>query len=319
MLDVYVIFLDKDRRKHRIPFTVFDTSLGSRWAGLVIKNQKFLSGKRLHSTFSNYTLKDLDYILESLNTISKKINREYDRLLPIFSDTTVLDKTVLNNLHEEFEFYGTRVDDLSLRLDFSVKLHNSFLLLNELIHIAEDLINSNNKEIRPVPTMSVLMDYYPQTEFYDIEEIDKLHLKTDFRWGGIYLGYNTLGKDWLKVAHDNDLEVIERDMVKPQSRFSAETWINFGSDDWLNHNVGEFEKWYRTLPPELTIKVPIDDLNKLSLGRFNIGHVEINESYFLKYHDNLNDWLTPNHPIKKKWNEEVFSTFRKIIKIGFYN
>jgi hypothetical protein len=38
-----------------------------------------------------------------------------------------------------------------------------------------------------------------------------------------------------------------------------------------------------------------------------------------EYDVNLSDWLSPNHPIKKKWNEEVFSTFRKIIKIGFYN
>ena len=319
MLDMYVIFLDKDKNKHRIPITILDTSLGNRWAGLLIKNQRFLSGKKLHSTFSNYTLKDLSHIVDTLNTISKKINREYDRKLPSFHNSSSLNETILNALHEEFEFYGTRIDDLSQRPNFSETLHNNFLLLNELIHITEDLIHSNNDEFRPIPTMSVLVDYYPQSTFSEIEDIDKLHLRTDFKWGGIYLGYNTLGKDWLKVAYDNDLEVIERDMIKPQSRFSAETWINFGPDDWLNHNIVKFEQWYRTLPKELQSKVPIGDLNTLSLGRFHIGHVEINDQYFLKYHDNISDWLSPNHPIKKKWNEEVFSTFRKIIKIGFYN
>jgi hypothetical protein len=319
MLNAYIIFLDKDNHKHHIPITVLDTRLGNIWAGLITKNQKFLSGKKLHYTFSNYTLTDLNRILEKLNTISKKINQEYDRTLPIFSNSTVLDTKVLNNLHEEFEFYGTRIDELSLRLDFSQKLHDNFLQLNELIHIVEDLVRSTDSESRPIPTMSALIDYYPQSEFCEIYEIDKLHLRTDFRWGNLYLGYNTLGKDWLKVSHDNDIEVIERDMVTSQIRFSAETWINFGSDDWSSHNVIKFEKWYRSLPAELQSKVPVNNLNSLSLGRFQIGRIVIDEYYFLKYHNNLSDWLSPNHPIKKKWNEEVFSTFRKIKKIGFNN
>jgi hypothetical protein len=67
---------------------------------------------------------------------------------------------------------------------------------------------------------------------------------------------------------------------------------------------------------ELQTKVPINDLNKLSLGRYLIGTVIIDDRYFLKYHNNASDWNSPNHPIKKKWNEEVFSTFKEIIKLG---
>jgi len=316
---LYVVFQDKDNLEHKIPITIFDTSLGKRWAGLVIKNQKFFTDKKLHYTLSNYTLTDLERIYELLNTVSEKINKVYNRQLPIFSDTTTLDKKTLNYLHEEFEFYGTQVDALSRLPNFSTELHDNFLLLNELIHIVEDLVKINDGTHRSIPTMSALFDYYPQTEFCEIDEIDKLHLNTDFRWGGIYLGYNTLGKDWIKISLDNDFDVINREMVKPQSRFSAETWMNFGSDDWSNHNTRQFEKWYLCLPKELQAKVPVDNLNKLSLGRFAIGHVAVNGDYFLKYHDNINDWMTPDHPIKKKWNEEVFSTFRKIIKIGFYN
>jgi len=95
--------------------------------------------------------------------------------------------------------------------------------------------------------------------------------------------------------------------------------MNLGPDDYLNHNVRQFESWYNKLPTNLQANVPIDDLNRLSLGRFQIGYIEINNAYFLKYHNNWNDWMSPNHPIKKQWNEEVFSTFRKIVKIGFYN
>jgi hypothetical protein len=167
--------------------------------------------------------------------------------------------------------------------------------------------------------MSVIFDFYPQTEFESLLERDKLHLTSEFKWGDLYLGYNTLGKDWLKVCLDNDLEVIERDMVKPQIKFAAEAWLNFGPDNFENNNVNMFTNWYEGLPANLQKKVPVDNLNALSFGRFQIGRIVIDEYYFLKYHNNLSDWLSPNHPIKKKWNEEVFSTFRKIKKIGFYN
>ena len=313
---MYVIFLDKDNVEHCIPISIFESKLGHKWQSLIKENQKLFSKKELHTSISNYTLKDLDRLHNILNTLIEKINQLHSRQLPKFTKSEELDTTILNQLHEEFEIYGSQVEILDKLPNFSHELHNTFLSLNEMIHTCEDVLVQAKISI---PTMSVIADFYPQEEFAHLEEIDKLYLKTDFRWGQIYLGYNTLGKDWLKVCYDNDVDVIERDMVKPQARFSAEMWMNFGPDDYLNHNVRQFENWYNTLPSELQTNVPIDNLNKLSLGRYHIGNVEINKSYFLKYHDNWHDWLAPNHPIKKKWNEEVFSTFRKIVKIGCYN
>jgi hypothetical protein len=76
MLDAYIIFLDKDNNTHRIPVSIFDTNLGSRWSKLIIKNQNLLSDKTIHSSFSNYTLTDLNRILEELNAISKNNSRK---------------------------------------------------------------------------------------------------------------------------------------------------------------------------------------------------------------------------------------------------
>jgi hypothetical protein len=47
------------------------------------------------------------------------------------------------------------------------------------------------------------------------------------------------------------------------------------------------------------------------LGRFLIGEIIINE-YFLKYQPDLDQWKIPNSACKKKWNNEVFSTFKQI-------
>lgn len=309
-----ITFLDADNKKHIIPFKLYTNDLVTRWKNLILKNQR-LGDKELRSYFINYTFKDIGVIQTKLNDIITIINSEYDKQLPTYMDVDTLKEEVLNHLHEEFEIYGTRVDDLILTDNYSQTIHDSFLRLNELIHLCEEVIYSV-KLNPPLPPMSVLFDFYPQTEFESLLERDKLHLTSEFKWGNLYLGYNTLGKDWLKICLDNDLEVIERDMVKPQIRFSAESWINFGPDDFQNTNINTFVNWYENLPRDLQKKVPIDNLNALSFGRYCVGKVVIDYSYFLKYHPVEADWLSYNHPIKKKWNEEVFSKFRKVIKIG---
>ena len=304
-----ITFLDADNKKHIIPFGLYNIDLVRRWIDIVTHNQQ-TEDKYIHSAFINRPYIDLFNIQKQLNDIATNINIEYDIVLPIFVDTDVLDENILNEMHRQYEVYGTRAED---GLIPTTTLNDNFLLLNELIHTYEEVLHSKDL---PIPAMSVLIDYYPQTEFCPILERDKLHLTTQFMWGNIYLGYNTLGKDWLKVAHDNDLDVINRRMVKPQERFSSETWINFGPDDNKDWTRRQFSNWWYGLPTELQKKVPIDDLNKLALGRYLIGRVLIDHSYFLKYHPVEADWLSYNHPIKKKWNEEVFSKFRKVIKIG---
>jgi hypothetical protein len=306
----YITFKDNKGLEHTIPFMIYKTDLAKRWVVGVMYNQR-LGDKYIHSAFINQTYTDISKIQQQLNSVAEKINEDYDLVLPVFVDIDILDETTLNEMHRQYEVYGTRVDE---GLIPNNSLHDNFLLLNELIHTYEEILHSEDS---PVPPMSVLVDYYPQTEFYPILERDKLHLTTQFMWGGVYLGYNTLGKDWLNVAHDNDIDVVKRGMVKPQSRFSAETWINFGPDDKDNYNIEAFENWYLTLPKDLQSLVPIDDLHKLSLGRFQIGQVVINDRYFLKYHPNEQDWLSYNHPIKRQWNNEVFSTFTEIIEIRY--
>jgi hypothetical protein len=306
----YFTFKDNKGSEHIIPIVVYKTDIAKRWAVGVMYNQR-LDDKYIHSAFINQSYNDISKTQQQLNNIVEQINTEYDLVLPVFADISVLDETTLNEMHRQYEVYGTRIEEGLIPIN---RLHDNFLLLNEVIHTYENMVHNGDSL---VPPMSVLVDYYPQTEFYPILERDKLHLTTQFMWGGIYLGYNTLGKDWLNVAHDNDIDVIKRGTVKPQTRFSAETWINFGPDDCDNYNIASFERWYLTLPTELQSLVPIDNLHDLSLGRYRIGQVVINNNYFLKYHPNKQDWLSYNHPIKRQWNEEVFSTFTEIIKIRY--
>ena len=46
-------------------------------------------------------------------------------------------------------------------------------------------------------------------------------------WGWLYLGYNTLGKNWMSVSFDDDVDAVERNQIRPQRRFAAELFMNF--------------------------------------------------------------------------------------------
>lgn len=306
-----ITFLDEENKKHNVLFNLYDSSLAKRWQEIVIKNFS-RSNNQIHSVFINNTFKNIPRVLKRLNETSELINNEYDKVLPSFINTDTLDQNILNDLHKEYEIYGGRLDTLIANNTWSEKLHNNFLKLNELIHTCEELIE--NKDVDFIP-MSVLFDCYPQEIHSTILEKDKIYLTNSFSWGKLYLGYNTLGKDWLEISRHNDVDVVKRQQVKPQERFAAEAWINFSPDDTINHNNVQFEKWYDSLPFDIQKEVPVHNLNKLCLGRFEIGSVRIN-SYFKKYSDAEN-WNTINHKCKEEWNRNVFSTFTKIIDITF--
>lgn len=305
-----ISFLDNLNKIHKIRFYIYKTSLANRWKKMVLENQE--KNRILNYKFTNTTYDKIDKVRKNLNSCVEIINQTYDKQLPIFEDVEVLDTDILNYLHEEFEIYGDRIPELTNPVVWWTKeLHDQFLRLNELIHLHEDVIKSKDAQFA---NMALLFDYYPQELFSPILERDKLYLKADLQWGKVYLGYNTLGKDWLKVHVDNDIDVVKRGQVRPQKRFAAETWINFGPDGSPYYQYQSFEQWYLNLDKELQHLVPIDDLNQLCLGRFIIGEV-ILDQYFLSFDPIKENWLLPSGDTKKRWNHEIFSTFQQIIKI----
>lgn len=309
-----VVFSDENNNDHSLHYLLYNNDLVKRWKSMVETNIKD-NETYINTTMYNYNYKNTPKLRTQLNEVINKINSYgYPDKLPLFDNVEVFDTDVLNYLHEQYENYGETIDYHVTKPYWNKDLHDNFLRLNELIHCHEDA-NRNNKNT--FPAFSALVDYYPQKYFLPIEERDKLYLKSDFKWGNLYLGYNTLGKCWMKVGIDRDTEVIERDQVKPQHRFAAEMWLNFGPDDDDGFNALRFEKWYDTLSDELKSKIPFNNLNEMTFGRFIIGKLDLSRPYFLNYHSNISDWQSRSNYIKQKWNNEVFSTFTGIKHIGF--
>ena len=302
-----VTFLDTNDAPYNLFFLLHKTTLADRWQKLLKENQKNL-GARINSNFMNYTCDTISPVLDKINQLVDQLNQIYDR--PLHPCANLLDNSTLNDLHEEYEIYGSRITELTENKIWSENLHNNFLALNDCIHACEGALD-NKKFGRSA--MGVLFDYYPQGIHSPILEQDKLFLTTNFSWGKLYLGYNTLGKDWLEVSLHNDLDVIRRGEVRIQERFAVEAWLNFSSGP-STYVASTFLAWYDTLPADVKDKVPVGNLNQLSLGRYEIGQIVI-DNKLEAYHSNHSDWFMPNSPVAESWNNEVFSTFQQIINL----
>ncbi len=303
-----IVFEDNKNKEHRILYELFNTSLAKRWVEVIAENKKDKE-KYIHSTLYNLSGADIPRLHNEIILTCRQINVEYDDPLPIYSVDSVLTYQQLNLLHSLFEKWGDRIPELEAAGRHTRSSMDNFLRLNELIHSYELALGNST---RLFPSMHACADYYPQTIFRDIDPIDKLHVSNWYDWGDLYLGYNTLGKEWLTVASGNDIEVLLRDNVRPQQRFAAELWISFYERNRTAvDTTASFEKWYLGLAPDLKEMVPIKELSNMVLGKFIIGKIVI-DNYFLGFDSKKSNWLMPNHEVKKKWNLEVFSTFQKV-------
>ena len=294
---------DKYDKLHMLEYYLYPTPLADRWFNLTKSQEQ----SKITYNFNNHLSGNIEELSKTLKKTCALINKIYDKPVPLYDE---FDHTNLNELHQKFEQWGedyTNSDGM-----WTQELNNLMMTLNEYIHKIEDVLDDTYPDAWIA--MGLLVDLLPTGKHLPITEQDKFYLDSDYQWGDLYLGYNTLGKDWTETMLNNDLEVVERGMVKPQRRFAAETWCNFGPDMSPQYLHYQFVVWYNSLPDSIKVKVPINNLNELTLGRFQLGEITINEE-LLQYHNNEYDWKATRHPIKLQWNKEVFSTFRSVESI----
>lgn len=184
--------------------------------------------------------------------------------------------------------------------------------INVLIHKIENLLDNNSANF------CLKIDTTDPTYDTRVEEFYKLWLSTDsYNWGQLLLGYDTLGKDWLDAAIDEDISVINSPAT--QNHIGTQTLFSFmGENVSAKRGETQFYHWYNSLKIELKQQVPIDNLNQLALGRFILGRVIIDDA-FLSVDPIASNWYVPNHICKTKWNTTVFSTVTGVKALEFFN
>ena len=309
-------FETKDGTPLIITYLLQPNSLVPRWIDFIKRRQ----GDAIELKISNKSKADLPELMSTLNGIISNINSYYDRPLPLYTSVEEINRETLNHLHEEFEVYGERHQevypagvppkipegsraDVWPGLEFKPEFHQIWMKLNQYIHIAESAMNNDE-----FPQYSCLVQYMPFEYGERLREEDKLFLDSNFKWGNLYLGYNTLGKDWNDACMDNDQRLIWNKQIKVQESFCSEAWLNFNAESEMPRTTEmEFWNWYSNLSVELKQQIPINRLNELALGRYYLGQIVIDET-FLSYNPDFDAWRLPNSDARKKWNLEVFST-----------
>jgi len=305
---VEFVMKDGNGAKHKLFYYLFDTPFISKWTELVRKN--FDNPKHnIVSTLMNNSGDDYNNIRVEILECCHFLNKHgYGPELPIYE---TMNKPKLNNLHELFENWGTIRDD---KKDPRSIIQSVWFNLNEAIHKCEDILTAKN--LNTNLKMSGLIDIQPLGLHNDLTDQDKLLLTTEYKWGELYLGYNTQGKDYLTAMYSNDVRVIDNDEVKPQSRYAAESWQYFGMDHEPLYGSNQFSIWYETLPEATKKKIPLNDL---TLGRVILGKLIPHKTpSCMDVDPNLLHWETSMHSCKDVWNKKYYSNFIECVAIKFH-
>lgn len=322
---------NKDGQTLKLKYKILDTDLSNRWLDIIEQNIK--ANNTLVDNYQKILSQDecLEKFAEFYNNITT-INSMYDRKLKDIVSLEFLsaNQNLLNDLHEEYEIYGDRLQQL-LNIDYfknpedhlelcnniwpgrqqNIDLHNRFLKLNDQIHEFEAIFRAQKKSTNGV--CLCLIDYVPAGITQELKIEDYFLFESDFKWGWLYLGYNTLGKHWVSTMQDDDIEVVHRDQVRPQSRFSAEFFLNFKLT--VNPTRVNFYNWW--IENNMSaIKNPNMTLKELALGFIPLGKLvgyRINNDVAQEIPD------AALYPDIINWNTNVWSKFNKITNVEIFN
>ena len=294
-------------------YTPLDIDIVDRWLGLI--QDGIDQNLKMSANYQRILSKQdaIEYLEEFKENI-KQVNLLHNIELPML--TTIEDllnnKSVLNELHEAFEKFGDSID--STENYVKNVLHDRMIAFNTQIHNFEGIIRAwdNLNDIH----CQGLVDFLPAGKHLDLKPEDYLLFSPNLNWGWMYLGYNTLGKHWLSVIDDDDIDVVKRGAVRPQARFAAEFSMHFCEDSRLPFsNQIKMYQWFTKNNLQKNYTKPLA-LNEVALGFIPIGR--------------LREWQTSGNEIirartirtraeKMQWNIDVWSKYDTITNIEIAN
>jgi hypothetical protein len=304
MNQLAVTMADRWGDHHTLRYRLYDADIVHRWRDCT----KLLldHAAEIKTVWHNHQHSDLPRISQQLRDVVAEINLSYDQEIAAVGE---IDQQVLNDLHTRFEQFAQRQQQGQ---HWPTDLGELFLALNETIHqwesAAQNSLRGNHG------SYSCLYDLAPGSVYHKLAERDLLLLEADKQWGGLYLGYATVGKDWFATFLDRDLALIAQSQVTVQERFSAETLLCFNTGQSAHTHASQLMSWARGLAPELRDRIPLDDISALRFGKIRLGDIIIDDQ-FLALDPDPWHWRAQGHPCRLLWNRCVFAQMRSIVSI----
>lgn len=302
-------------------YLILDIDIAARWVNLIKKNIDL--GNTLRYNYRRILNKsNLKKSFKEFRNNVIYINKNYDKKLTDIESFDFLQQNqhILNDLHEEYEIYGDRLQQLIDEKYFSNPkvsekyhpiwpgeshnkiLHEAFLRLNEQIHNFEAIFRSiaNPKKM----LCTCLVDFMPAGIHENLKPEDFILFDPNHEWGWMYLGYNTLGKHWSSACNDNDIDVVKRKTIRPQQRFAAEFYMSFNiKKDLYQTRIKLYDWWIKNnfssiIDPELKLR-------DLALGFIPVAR-------FYGYAKNGNFIKITDQTNRQNFNQRVWSKYNRV-------
>ena len=313
-----------------LTYRAYDLDIVDRWINLIDRNNA-VDNKLRYNYRKILSKDDIEQRFEKFKNNIEFINNNYDRILTDIVSVEFLraNQSILNDLHEEYEIYGDRLARL-IKIGYfnnptnhpayygepwpgnknenDKVLHEAFLLLNEQIHNFETVFKTWDDTSKTLCTC--LTDFIPAGMHEDLKPEDYFLFTPDHEWGSMYLGYNTLGKHWSSVYRDNDIEVVKRGAVRPQHRFAAEFYMNFGVRQSLTNSRIHLYKWWmdNDISKYCDPRMKLEDFALGFIPVARLASYQINDTT-IKISSDL------SRSDKLSWNQDVWSRFDSVIKV----
>lgn len=267
-----------------------DTLLARDWIDalkLLLKNNK-IEKNFCFMGFPNGA-RSLDYLCDELNSAVDTINHsdlDYHISDRVSASELIIDKTILNQVHNHFEILQGTVNHLSdyyRRADYETKY--AIRQLNTVCHELESLVLSKLRE-RTAPEWVRLsqINTWLNAPRYQLQEQHRRPWSIDCydRYlGEVYMHWAQIGKTLFEVYRDEGAPELTQTVCEAITHleyYSGEFDIEWGNDirydshDWWRFEVDGFYEWLET--NGLDYRDP-----KLSLGYLPIASVDLQASF----------------------------------------
>ena len=184
----------------------------------------------------------------------------------------------LNELHFEFEAFGDRFksSDEVDKAEIS-QVYGDFCRLNDEIHACEGAL-ANRFRTKDEAWWTMHASFMP--DFYEpLPDSVYPEFTLDWKFGTMFMGYHTLGKDLLAAFWNNDMNLFRRNEIRPQRISSCEFFIFLGSGTegqltgmaewWRQENIEQYGFLWND-PSNAIGYIPVADLVTYGLTQSQI-------------------------------------------------
>lgn len=226
-----ITFVNEDNEIKKLIYKIVDTPVATLWMDRVRSVKSYPNCHVFPNQWSTFipTVEKINALWEKMKLLVNETNSgKYIKVgkieIPDYIDPTVDQQALLNSLH--FIFHKFEEDSAGQsNIDY-----NPLTQLNVEIHRLELMVSTYRMNLL-TDSSWLACGFFLTAGFHDTVPIPKdLYLpywNHAMQFGDMVLGYHTVGKNIQHCYNDNDIDLVRRGFVRPQTELGNEVQLVF--------------------------------------------------------------------------------------------